>query len=211
MGMIDIHSHLLPGIDDGVKTEEEAEKLLLLYKNAGISRIVCTPHLANPYVKTHVLGIRDAYTWFKEAAVNYGIEAILGSELYIGLDESKFIPFLDKFLLVETSMLVEPLYLLDKIFALQLKGFSIIIAHIERFSWISVTSPTAKRMREMGVYFQVNIQGIEDGSAEPYIKKNWVDFIATDNHGISRRAPVNLDIFHKYPEIMVRSMKILNL
>ena len=209
--MIDIHSHLLPGIDDGVQTEEEAREIVSLYKSAGITHIVCTPHLANPFVRTHILKIRDSYTWFKTVAESYGIKAILGSELYIGPDKAKFIPFLNKFLLVETSMQVEPLFLLDRIFELQLKGFEIILAHVERFSWLSVTSPTALRLREMGVYFQVNIQGIENGGAEPYMKEGWVDFIATDNHGTSRRSPVNLEVFHEYPELMARSRRILNL
>lgn len=211
MILIDIHTHLLPGVDDGVKTEEEAKEILSLYQENGITHVVCTPHLANPFVKTHILRIRDAYTWFKTAAGSYGIEAILGSELYIGSDKAKFIPFFNKFLLVETSQQVEPLFLLDRIFELQLKGFIIILAHVERFSWLTVTSPTALRLREMGVYFQVNIQGIENGGAEPYMKEDWVDFIATDNHGISKRDPVNLNIFHEYPDIMTRSMKILNL
>jgi len=209
--MIDIHSHLLPGIDDGVQTEEESKNILSLYKSAGITHIVCTPHLANPFVKTHILKIRDSYTWFKTVAKSYGIEVILGSELYIGPDRAKFIPFLDKFLLVESSLRVEPLFLLDRIFELQLKGFDIILAHVERFSWLSVTSPTALRLREMGVYFQVNIQGVENGGAAQYLKEDWVDFIATDNHGTSRRAPVNLEIFYEYPEIMARSKRILNL
>ncbi|MBL7006076.1 MAG: capsule biosynthesis protein CapC [Spirochaetia bacterium] len=209
--MIDIHSHLLPGIDDGVQTEEEAKTMLSLYKSAGITHIVCTPHLANPFVKTNILKIRDSYTWFKTVAGSYGIEAILGSELYIGPEESKFIPFLGKFLLVETSMRVEPLFLLDRIFKLQLEGFIIILAHVERFSWLSVTSPTALRLREMGVYFQVNIQGVENGGADQYFKENWVDFIATDNHGIARRTPVNLEVFYEYPEIMAKTKTIFNL
>ncbi len=209
--MIDIHSHLLPGIDDGVQTEEEAKKILSLYKSAGITHIVCTPHLANPYVKTNILNIRDSYTWFKTVAGSYCIEVILGSELYIGSGKSKFIPFLNKFLLVETSMRVEPLFLLDRIFELQLEGFVIILAYVERFSWLSVSSPTALRLREMGVYFQVNIQGVENGAAEQYLKENWVDFIATDNHGTSRRASVNLEVFYDYPEIMAKSKTILNL
>ena len=209
--MIDIHSHLLPGIDDGVQTEEAAKKILSLYESTGITRIVCTPHLGHPFVKTNILKIRDSFTWFKTVAESYGIEVILGSELYIGPDKTKFIPFLNKFLLVETSMRVEPLFLLDRIFELQLKGFDIIFAHVERFSWLSVSSPTALRLREMGVYFQVNIQGVENGGADQYFKEKWVDFIATDNHGTSRRAPVNLEIFHEYPEIMARSKRILNL
>lgn len=209
--MIDIHSHLLPGVDDGVQTEEESKKILSLYKSAGITHIVCTPHLGNPFVKTHILKIRDSYTWFKTVAESYGIRVILGSELYIGPDKAKFIPFLNKFLLVESSMHVEPLFLLDRIFELQLKGFVIIFAHVERFSWLSVSSPIALRLREMGVYFQVNIQGVENGGAAQYLKEDWVDFIATDNHGTSRRAPVNLEVFHEYPEIMTRSKRILDL
>jgi protein-tyrosine phosphatase len=209
--VIDIHTHLLPGIDDGVQGREEAESLLADYQAAGFRYIVCTPHIANPFVKTNILGIRDAFVWFSQRAADFGITAIPGSELYIGAAKSKFIPFLDRFMLVETSTVEAPLFLLDRIFDFQLQGFTVIFAHIERFSWFSLDNPTAVRMQEMGVLFQVNVEGIQNGDAKPYIDADWVDFIASDNHGSGKRNPVNLQIFKQYPEIMKRSLRILDL
>lgn len=209
--MIDIHTHLLPGVDDGVTSKEEALTLLEGYRSAGFTHIVCTPHIANPFVRTDVHAIRESYIWFEQQARDFGIEAILGSELYIGSRESRYIPFLDHFLLVETSTQVEPLFLLDRIFGFQLEGFTVILAHVERYSWFSLESKTAKRLREMGVLFQVNVQGVSNHTALPYIEKDWVDFIATDNHGPSKRAPIDPGLCNLYPEIMERSMRILEL
>ncbi len=211
MAITDIHSHLLPGVDDGVSSRDESEALLVQYHAAGITRIICTPHLNNPYVRTRILAIRDAYLWFSETALKYGIQAELGSELYITPQKYKFIPFLDRFLLVETPLRVEPLFLLDRIFEFQLQGFTVIMAHVERFSWMTPESPAAVRMREMGVLFQVNIQGVEDGSALPYMDADMVDFIASDNHGAARRNPVHLGIFARFPDIVARSEELLEL
>ena len=72
MNMIDIHTHLLPGVDDGVQSREEAEEMLAAYHRAGISAVVCTPHLSNPYVRTRIMEIRESYVWFCKTASQYG-------------------------------------------------------------------------------------------------------------------------------------------
>lgn len=209
--MIDIHTHLLPDVDDGIKSRNEAQQWLSAYAAAGFTHVVCTPHLSNPFVKTKIANLRDSYTWITELASSFGIEIILGSELYIGATESKFIPFLDDFILVETAADDAPLFLLDRIFSYQLKGYQVILAHIERYSWFSPKSKLSERMREMGVYFQVNIDTAASGMADHYFALDWVDFLATDNHGESKRTPVDLTQFYDFRDIMAKSMKILGL
>jgi protein-tyrosine phosphatase len=209
--MIDIHTHLLPGIDDGVRTRDESSALLVDYQAAGFRHIVCTPHIANPFVKTAVLEIRAAFEWFRAETARFGIEAHLGSELFIGPAKSKYIPFLERFILVETYSESPPLFLLDRVFELQLKGFTVILAHIERYEWFSLDHSIAVRLREMGVLFQVNCEGLENGSAKPYLNAGWVDIIASDNHGPGKRKPVNLAVFSHYSEIMEHTLEILGL
>jgi protein-tyrosine phosphatase len=208
--LIDIHSHLLAGVDDGVKTREEASALLDQYHKHGFTHIVCTPHFNDPHVNTDILRIRGEFEWLSFAGKELGITILLGSENYIGSDEGKFIPFLSKFMLVETDPDFEPLFLLDRIFAYQLRGFTIILAHVERFAWFSIESKSAVRMREMGVLFQVNANSLKSRKVQHYVEADWVDFIASDNHGTSR-TDIDFQRWLQYDSINTRSMRILGL
>ena len=208
--MIDIHSHLLPGVDDGVATREESLALIEEYRQAGFSHIVCTPHLHDPYVTTKIHLIREAFAWFRDSAREAGITALLGSELYMSPNPGKFIPFLDRFLLIETNTEVEPLYLLDEVFKLQMQGLTIILAHIERYAWFSAENYIAQRLREMGVLFQVNAQMLTNPEVVKYLDMGWVDFIASDNHG-KRRGNIDYSRWARFKEENDRSKLLLGL
>ncbi len=208
--MIDIHSHLLPGVDDGVQTEDESRELLQEYADAGFSHIVCTPHLHDPYVETKIPKIRGAYQWFSAEAEKFGITTFLGSELYMSPDPGKSIPFLGRFQLIETNTKTEPMYLLDEVFKLQMQGLTIIMAHIERFEWFSLDSQISNRLKEMGVLFQVNIGMVSSGKVQKYMEKDWVDFISSDNHG-KRRSSIDFALWKQYEAINKRSMSLLGL
>jgi protein-tyrosine phosphatase len=71
--LIDIHSHLLAGVDDGVKTREEASALLDQYHKHGFTHIVCTPHFNDPHVNTDILRIRGEFEWLSFAGKELGI------------------------------------------------------------------------------------------------------------------------------------------
>ncbi len=208
--MVDIHSHLLPGVDDGVQTEEESLLLLQEYADAGFSHIICTPHLHDPYVETKIHKIRSSFDWFKAEAGKFGIKTFLGSELYMSASPGKYIPFLDHFQLIETNPQTEPLYLLDEVFKLQMSGLTIILAHVERYDWFTPDAYISNRLREMGVLFQVNVQMIKSPKVKKYLEKDWVDFIASDNHG-KRRGAVDFALWNRYGDIQRRSMKLLGL
>lgn len=208
MRLVDIHSHLLPGVDDGVQSQEEALEILQQYSENGVDTIIVTPHLHDPYVTTNVSAIRGSYQWLKERGRELGIDIYLGSELYMGASGGKYIPFFDSFQLIETDTSVEPLFLLDRVFELQMSGLSIILAHIERYQWFSLESVIAKRLREMGVYFQVNVSSLDSKQAQQYIEAGWVDFIASDNHG-KRRGAVDFEAWKSHETILQRSVEIL--
>lgn len=208
--MIDIHTHILPGVDDGAKSREESIATLDAYQAAGFTHIVCTPHLNDPYVKTKVLNIRDAFVWLQGEAEQRDIKLMLGSELYMGANPGKYIPFLGSYLLVETDVASEPLFLLDRIFDYQVKGLKVIFAHVERYEWFSMSSKTVNRMKEMGVYFQVNAGSLKNKFVLNLIQKGWVDFIASDNHGV-RRGPIDFETWKHFTDVNRRALEILDL
>ena len=184
MGYLECHCHLLPFVDDGVKTKDQTLSVLSSYKDAGFDTIVTTPHLYNPQVNTQVKHIRPMYEWVKKEAQRMGINFILGSETYVGSASfPKNIPFLGSFVLVEVDPHVEPLYLLNYAYTLIKDGNFVILAHIERYNWFSENSIVMNKLRDMGVFFQSNSEAVLSGKVDSYIEKNLVDIIAGDNHG----------------------------
>ncbi|MDA3832308.1 MAG: hypothetical protein PF495_02830, partial [Spirochaetales bacterium] len=177
---------------------------------AGFTDIVCTPHLHDPFVETKTLNIRDSFFRLNSESKKYGITLHLGSELYLGTVPGKYIPFLHKFQIVEADIKTEPLYLLDRIFDLQMSGLCVILAHVERYAWFSMGSKSVNRMREMGVLFQVNAGSLHNKFVLQLIKEGWVDFIASDNHGFDR-GPIDFKSWKSHSEINERSKVLLGI
>ncbi len=77
MGYVECHCHLLPFVDDGVKTKDQALSVVASYKEAGFDTIVTTPHLYNPQVATQVDHIRPMYSWLKKSVRVLGLSSFL--------------------------------------------------------------------------------------------------------------------------------------
>ncbi len=184
MGLVECHAHILPFVDDGVRTKEQWLQVLGAYAGAGFSHVVTTVHLYNPQVTTRTENIRPMHEWAKEEAKKRSIELLLGSETYVGgtLDP-RVLPFMDNFVLLEVDTQTEPLFLLHHAYGLLKRGYSVILAHIERYRWFDPDSNLVNKLREMGVYFQCNVEGVEKGEANRYLEIGLVDIIAGDNHG----------------------------
>jgi protein-tyrosine phosphatase len=102
-----------------------------------------------------------------------------------------------------------PVYFMNTVFDLQLDAYEIIIAHVERYSWLLEKPEMIAKLKEMGVYFQVNLTALENKKAEYYRKNNLIDFISTDNHG-DKRKQTDLSAYKKYPEITQKMQNILS-
>lgn len=205
MRLLDLHSHLLFGVDHGVQTREQYLDILPGYQKAGISTIVLTPHLFHPTVKTNVSNIRTNFHIAKEDAAKYGIRTILGAELYLGSQlDVKTIPIAGRYALVEFPVSGKPIGLDRKLQQLLDQNLEIIIAHVERYPWLKPNDQTFNMFKDMGAWIQVNVSGIEKKTALPYIKLDLVDIIADDNHGdktLPSRLRACLDA---YPQIRSR-------
>ena len=202
MGLCDFHCHLLPEIDDGYVSVEGFDTMLRLYKESGIDSIAFTPHIYNPYVKTNISQLRETYTWALERAKEMGLETFLGSELYVGEQEVlKCIPIAGKYALMEFGLSLPPPKLIPRLEALTSKGLIPILAHIERFRWLTPASPLLEILRSLGSLVQVNVESVEDGAALPYLKAGLVDLIATDNHGDETLPGRLLAALDDWPEI----------
>ncbi len=193
--MRDIHSHILPGVDDGARDLAESLEMLEAAKAAGVTEIVCTPHVRDPYFDYEAMW--DAYDALVAAAggfplqmgfeVNHAKLMDLGMEWvdYLHFDES------DEFLLELSSRATEVEFADYErtIFNLQSRGYEVIIAHPERYRAVQENPEVAVRLRRMGCKLQASADYIEGGrlgrERKPALKlfeMGQYDCIASDAH-----------------------------
>lgn len=195
---IDIHSHLLPGIDDGVKTLEESWQIIQRFEDLGYKKLITTPHVMNDFYRNTTLGIKnkrdELISFLNEKKSPIQIEA--AAEYY--LDESliqavdnqeKLMTFGQQYLLFETNFLTEPYQLKDFIFKVTTQRYKPVFAHPERYEYLNKNFEKLEDLRNRGVLFQLNILSLVgfysapiQKMAEHMIDKGWVDFIGSDCH-----------------------------
>ena len=210
MGLFDVHCHLLPEIDDSKAKWEELESIFQVYSDCGLDGICFTPHLYNPYVKTDVMGIREAFARAAKIANRVGLQATIGSEVFVDkLMKVKVLPIMGKYGLIEFNTQNAPLQLLEKVQSLL--PLRPMIAHVERYSWLEPESAIISVMRDMGCIFQVNGKALKPGSkAERYVEAGIVDVLASDCHGNTADIVALAEALGSHPEI-IQKMRQLGL
>ncbi|MFC6099395.1 tyrosine-protein phosphatase [Olivibacter domesticus] len=193
----DIHSHLLPGIDDGVQTLVTSIDFIKKLQALGLSRFIITPHVYDEvYPNTpeiiaavhHTLTDElrkeniDAYTF---AAA----EHMLGEQFASLLKNNRLNTFPNNFLLIEMPWLAEPMQLEQTIFEIVTKGYKPIMAHPERYTFYFQKPQAYHRLKELGCLLQLNLlsptgyYGKEVAKATMYLIKNGLyDLVGTDLH-----------------------------
>lgn len=205
MRLVETHAHLLPFVDDGIRSKEQCLAVLDAYASAGFSDVVTTPHLYNPQVVTRTEHIRPMFDWAREEALKRDMRLSLGSETYVGGSlDPLVLPFFTNFVLIEADTQTEPLFLPHHAFGLLKRGFTVILAHIERYRWFDEKSGIAPKLREMGVFFQCNVDGVEKGQADRFMQAGLVDIIAGDNHGDVSLPGRLVAVLEKYPDVARR-------
>ncbi|MCB0493997.1 MAG: capsular biosynthesis protein [Cyclobacteriaceae bacterium] len=194
----DIHSHLLPHLDDGVKSMEESGQLIRQFIDLGYKKIITTPHVMNDFYRNEPNDILEKLELLrqhlKSENINIPIEA--AAEYY--LDESlierinkgeKLLTFGSNYLLFETNFLTEPFQLKEFIFSVTTLGYKPVLAHPERYQYLVNTFEKVEDLKNRGVLFQINIPSIIGAYSKPIqkltiqlIEKGWVDFLGSDCH-----------------------------
>lgn len=206
--MLDLHSHILYGVDDGINTKEESYEILKEYKEAGFSKVALTPHLYNPYVSTEVKLIRPHFEelqkWAKE---ELDLELLLGSEVFVGKQMKLLtLPIDNKYSLVEFDVFMMPTNLLLRLEDIFNKDLDVIIAHVERYRWFKPDSSLSKELKNAGCFFQMNAEAVKKKSpgVMNWIESGMIDIIASDNHGKPGLAETLRATICDYPEIKYR-------
>lgn len=196
----DIHSHLLPGLDDGVQSFEDAEEIILRFIKAGYKKLITTPHIMSDAYRNTPEGIRARLAELKEylKSKNIGIEIEAAAEYY--LDEAfikhvetdlELLTFGKRLLLFETNFMTEPLQLKEFIFMATTKGYQLVLAHPERYIFLQNDLAKAEDLINRGVYFQINTSSLTgyysreaQRTAYKLIDKGWVHFVGSDCHSL---------------------------
>ena len=197
-----MHSHLLPGLDDGAETVEHSLDLLRALRELGFRKLIMTPHIMGDFYKNTPESIRAALEQLRAAATAAGlgdVELDCAAEYYLDeflghklADGTEMLTFGGdkRYLLFETSYMNEPLNLFETIFELKAQGYRPVLAHPERYTYLYGRFGEIEKLRQdHGVLMQVNLNSLA-GYYSPAAKKvaeqlvdgGLVDFVGTDTH-----------------------------
>ena len=196
--MVDLHTHILPNIDDGAQSVEESLLLIQSLLNQSISKVVCTPHF-NPTqlsLEDFVKRRDQSMSLLKEANITLipGSETILHEYLFHYPDLNGLCIGNTRYLLTELPYCKWN----DKTYELLERFISYynicpLIAHIERYTSVKKSSKSIKRLIDLGCVIQVNSSSITEennlGLIVRYMKQGFIDVIASDCHNMTVRPP----------------------
>ena len=201
--MIDLHTHLLPGIDDGAKSLEEAVQIIKQGREIGITAICTTPHLSSSFSKDRTEKIMENFLKLQEkvSVEKIDIQLYLGSEidLRMNFDSIRRLPFFfinqtQKYLFVELPLGEFPPFTERILFSLLIEGLSPILAHPERSLSKESDFERIKKLKDSGILIQLNAgsligdfgKKIQKG-AKRLLEEDLVDFVSSDAHDLNRR------------------------
>jgi tyrosine-protein phosphatase YwqE len=196
---VDIHSHLIPGIDDGSQTMDETIAMLAKFQSLGYKKIITTPHVMSdsfPNTSEIILaGLEEVRAEIKKVGLTIEIDAAAEyyfDETFVAKIKAKdLLTFGDNYVLLEFPFHSTPQYIDQMFFELQSRGYRPVVAHFERYMYYLGKIDRAIEWRQKGINIQININSLS-GHYGPDIKKQAerlidageFDFIGTDCHRI---------------------------
>lgn len=195
----DMHSHLIPGIDDGSISMDDTIGMLSKFKELGYKKIITTPHIMSDFYKNTpkiiLQGLSDVREELKRIELDIELEAAaeyyFDETLFSILEKKEFLTFSGNKVLIEFSFATPPSGHETLLFDMLAQGYKPVIAHFERYQYFHGSIEQARHWRENGMLIQLNINSL-CGHYGPAVKKQaevlvdsgLIDFIATDCHRI---------------------------
>jgi tyrosine-protein phosphatase YwqE len=193
----DIHSHFIPGIDDGSPDMETTISLIKEMQQLGFKKVITSPHVMSDFYQntseTILSGLNKVRSELKAQSIPIEIEA--AAEYYIDFEfeqkigKENFLTFGENYILVELSFIEEPRNLFDIIFKLQLEGYKVVLAHPERYAYHRMED--YNELKNRGVLLQMNLLSLigyyspqVQKKTEKLIEDNLVSFVGTDCHNM---------------------------
>jgi tyrosine-protein phosphatase YwqE len=194
---VDLHSHLIPGIDDGSASMEESLILLKGMADLEYQKVITTPHIMLDAYKNTPQIIHEGLDALRKASETEGIEVEIeaAAEYYLDdgfydlLHKGDMLTINGEYLLFETSYVSKPLQFEEMIFEIGAAGYRPLMAHPERYRYIRDYKKEYGRFKELGVMFQVNLNSFgghygrdAKQKAEFLSQEGMIDFLGSDVH-----------------------------
>ena len=214
----DMHSHLLPGIDDGSPDMETSLEFIKGFHSLGYKKIITTPHvLWEIYPNTTETILRKLDEVRKEILnASIDIEFNAAAEYFIDdhfTDQLKkkvpLLPISGNMVLVEFSMLTMPMDLQEVLFEMQMQNYQPVLAHPERYAFLGRKKEIYDQLKDAGCWFQLNLLSLSgyygaaiQELAEYLLKKNYYDLAGTDLHHHK-----HLSLLQKIPSSQIKKLQ----
>lgn len=198
---VDIHNHILPGIDDGAKTPKESIALIKGFADFGVNKFIATPHIMHNYYPNNPQTIAGALSTLssellkndlKDVSIVASAEHMIDDNYESILQEDNVMPMHNDYLLVEMSYLQPPLNFDVAIIKTVSKRFYPILAHPERYNFLHRTKKYTQ-YKDQGILFQLNLLSLGDfyGKEVPrmamkLLEDDLIDYAASDVHNLQQ-------------------------
>lgn len=201
MGLIDVHCHLLYGVDDGAKTIEDSIAMLDAAVAEGVSDIILTPHYRHGMFAYPGDIIRKHFLQLQPEAARRNLRLYLGCEYHVNsriieyLETKRTLPLADsEYVLTEYEYEVEASYIMEQSVLLLNHGYIPIIAHVERYRCFHEDFELARLLRRQGALIQINADAVlgmdgmrTKGFCKKMLRDGLADIVASDSHDLKNR------------------------
>jgi len=200
-GFIDIHNHILPGIDDGAKTVENSIDLIKGFEEFGVKNFICTPHIIHNYHDNTPKTIKKSFNildkvlnenYIEDVKIKYAAEHMIDDNFENILSENKILPLNKDHLLIEMSYLQPSINFNSSIEKIKSSGFFPVFAHPERYQYLNSNIKNYSRYKSLGLKFQLNLLSIGGyygkevkKTALKLLESNEYEFLGSDVHNMN--------------------------
>lgn len=221
----DVHSHFIPGIDDGAQTLEQSIELLTAMHELGYRKVITTPHsMADGYKNTPEIilgGLEKLRAEVRRVGLDMQVDAAAEYYLDHALEEQVMqgtvLTFGDKLLLFELPFIGEPAMLKQVVFQMQTQGYRPVLAHPERYGFWYNDFARYTDLKERGVLFQLNLVALSGAYgpqakqlAERMIDAGYYELLGSDCHNMNHVQAIHNTLTRPYLHKLIGSGKLLN-
>lgn len=201
-GFIDIHNHILPGIDDGAKTVEESVELINAFAQFGVKNFIATPHIMHNYYPNTPETINNSLTLLKNELLKNGMkdisiqasaEHMIDDNFESILEHGEVLPIGDNYLLIEMSYLQPSINFNEAIQKITRHKYFPILAHPERYLYLHDNLKKHKEYRKQGLLYQLNLLSLSkyygkevQQTTYRLLEEGLIDFVGSDIHNINQ-------------------------
>jgi protein-tyrosine phosphatase len=164
--VVDFHAHVLPNLDNGPSTTEEAIALLRTMSAQGVRKVIATPHIMGDFYKNTIETITSAKRLLERELRkrNETIQIDIAAEYYLDValmatleSENELISVANQYFLFETTVIGMPSFLFDAVAIIKTRGLTPVLAHPERYQYLQQNYDLVLKLKEEGVLFQINL------------------------------------------------------